>query len=167
VAMYGLGMHPLLDFLTIVGGLALGYLFASDQRGPLAHMSPVARWTGMIAVTFVGIGVLGPMLALLTPLVNGQNNAQAVLEFLGGLLMLVALGAAYLALRGDVRIQVQRRGYYPPETPVRSGPVQVEPTRVAAVSNAPGSDRCPHCSRALKPGAVFCSGCGSNIGAAV
>jgi hypothetical protein len=162
--MYGLGLHPLLDFVSIAGGLVLGYVFANDARGPLARMSPLARWTGMLVAAFFGIGVLGPLLGLLNPLVNGVNNAPAVLEFLGGVALLVAVGAAYLTMRGDLRIHVQRRDF-PNEVPI--APPATSTIASSSVANgAPvAAERCPHCSRPLKPGAVFCSGCGSNVGA--
>jgi hypothetical protein len=56
--MYGFGLHPLLNVLAVAGGVLLGFMFATDPRGPLARMSPLAKMAGLVVAAYFGIGLL-------------------------------------------------------------------------------------------------------------
>lgn len=154
--MFGPSVHPLIDFVVVALGIVLGFLFANDPRGPLARHSLLTRYVAIFVVAYFVHSVLFRVFGLLGPLVNGVNNAQSVLQFLGGVLLAGGLVAAYVVMRGDLKIQIQRGSVEPDSW-------RSPPTATAATNGAVGGRRCPQCSHPLKAEAEFCSNCGSRV----
>ena len=137
--------HPFLDFLTVALGLALGFLFVNDPRGPLAHLSVIARYSGFLAVAFFGIVVIGRALSFFAPLLSGSVGSVSVFDFFAGAILLAVLVAAYLILQGTVRVQLPRGMQIVGEGLAESGTGQL----------------CTSCSWPVQSGAAFCSRCGT------
>jgi hypothetical protein len=145
--MYGLVGHPLLDFLVVAGGIGLGYLVVVEPQGVFAGQSARIRFAALLVIAFFAIEVLAKVLSMLSPLLNGAANSQSALEFVGGLLLIGALIAAYLALRGDLTVNL------------RVADTAVPPSAM----NGDGGRRCPRCSNPVRPDGLFCPTCGASV----
>ena len=157
--MYQLPVHPLLHFLAIAMGIALGFLLVADPRGPLKQQPPLTRYATLVLAAYVASSLLLSIFLLLTPLLNGLFSGLTVLGFLGGIGLIGALAAALLSLRGELKIQIQGRSWNPnggEQPSTASSPVTLDSGLAAA---------CPKCGSELKPGAMFCNGCGARVDA--
>jgi hypothetical protein len=148
--MYGLAQNPVLDFLGMAAAIAAGLVFVSDPRGPLANRSLFTRFAALLGVTFVAVTVFDQILVFFSPMFNGQSNGAAVLEFFGGLALLAGLIAAFMVVRGDLKINLERSA---PPGRVASGPMYS--------SGPTSSDACAQCGGPLKLDAIFCNNCGA------
>ncbi|MBV9172478.1 MAG: zinc ribbon domain-containing protein [Chloroflexi bacterium] len=155
--MISVAGHPLLDFLALALGLALGFLFVGDSRSPVGHLSVVARFTALVIVTFFATEVAARILSFFAASFSGVATGAAALELVGGIILIAAVIAAYIILGGQLRIEVQARG-----TDARS-PFTGRTAVTETSPGEPGGSRCPECSQPMQPGALFCRSCGTRI----
>jgi hypothetical protein len=95
-------MTTLLTIIALLAALALGYAIALDPREPFAGWSGSARF-GLFLVVTASAGVLfRDVASLVYPFLQGVSSADALLGFLGGLVLLAAIVWVYMLTKPDL-----------------------------------------------------------------
>jgi hypothetical protein len=103
-------MTTLLSVLALLAAVVIGYAIAMDTRAPFAGWSGSARF-GLFVVVAGSAGLLfRDMLSLIYPFLQGVSNLDALVSFLGGLVMLAAIVWVWLQTKPDLSALASRSG---------------------------------------------------------
>ena len=103
-------MTTLLSVIALLAAVALGYVVAIDTRAPFAGWSGSARF-GVFVVIAGSAGLLfRDAISLVYPFLQGVSSLDALLSFLGGLVMLAAIAWVWTQTKPDLSALSSRPG---------------------------------------------------------
>jgi hypothetical protein len=95
-------MATLLSIIALLVAIALGYAIALDPGKPFAGWSGSARF-GLFLVVTASAGLLfRDVVSLVYPFLQGVSSPDALLSFLGGLVILAAIVWVYMLTKPNL-----------------------------------------------------------------
>src|SRR3981081_1220399 len=97
-------MTTLLSIIALLAAVAIAYAIALDTRPPFVGWSGSARF-GLFVVIAGSAGLLfRDVVSLVYPFLQGSSGVDALVSFLGGLVMLAAIVWVWMQTKPDMSV---------------------------------------------------------------
>ena len=95
-------LTTLLSILAILAAVALAYAIALDPHEPFAGWSGSARFGLFLVIAGTASLLFRDVVSLIYPFLQGASGLDAVISFLGGVVLIIAIVWVYLQTKPDL-----------------------------------------------------------------